>query len=305
MKRAVFGGVNAAAMTAFRQDLSVDLELTARHCRWLLANGSDNLAVLGTTGETNSLGIDERRILLEGLVEAGLNPLKLLPGTSSSSITDTVQLTRHAESVGCRGALLLPPFYYKSPSEDGLYAFYSEVVQRVSGNILLFFYHFPQQSAVPITVSLIARLLKAYPGKFKGIKDSTGDIPNLKGYIDNFAADGFEVYSGADARFQESLRLGAAGCITATSNITSPLAARIFAAPGSADATEAQAILARVRGAVGLAQTIPAVKAIAAHLSGVADWANVRPPHCPLKPEESRALLAAYDACNAGIAIRE
>ena len=243
--------------------------------------------------------------MLEGLVQAGLSPRTLLPGTSSSNITDTVLLTRHAESVGCRGALLLPPFYYKNPTEDGLFAFYSEVAQRVGGSILLYFYHFPQQSAVPITVSLIARLLKAYPGKFKGIKDSTGDIPNLKGYIDHFAADGFEVYSGADARFQESLRLGAAGCITATSNITSPLAARIYAAPDSADANEAQAMLARVRAAIGLAQTIPAVKTIAAHLSGIADWANVRPPHCPLTEAESKALIEAYDACGAGIVLAE
>jgi 4-hydroxy-tetrahydrodipicolinate synthase len=303
MKNAIFGGVNTAVMTAFRADLSIDADLTARHCRWLLANGCDHLAVLGTTGEANSLGIAERMRLLDDLAAAGLDAGRLFPGTASTSITDTVALTRHAAKLGCRGVLLLPPFYYKEPSEDGLYAFYSEVIERVGGAVKVYFYHFPQQSAVPITVSLIARLLKSYPDTVKGIKDSTGDIPNTRAYIDAFAADGFEVYTGADARLQEALKLGAAGCITATSNVTSRLAARICAAPDSADADAAQALLAKARAAVGRAQTIPAVKTIAAHLSGVAAWTTLRPPHRALAASEAAALVDAWDSCATGLSI--
>jgi 4-hydroxy-tetrahydrodipicolinate synthase len=301
--KALFSGVNAAVVTALRQDLSVDIDKTAQHCRWLLQNGSNGLAVLGTTGEANSLGHAERMSLLEGLVEHGIAASALLPGTGTPNIPDTVALTRHAGELGCRGVLILPPFYYKSPSEDGIYAFYSEVVERVGGEIKIYLYSFPQQSAVPITLSLVERLLKAYPGKIKGIKDSVGDIADTTDYIKNFGADGFEVYTGADAQFQEALKRGAAGCITATSNLTSPIAARIHAAPEGVDADRAQALLAKARAVIGLAQTIPAVKVIAAHLSGDAAWANVRPPFCVLSPEEKSALEIAWDACRAGVSI--
>src|SRR6202166_4836041 len=120
MQGAHFGGVNAAVVTAMNADLSIDLDRMAAHGRWLLANGCNGLAVLGTTGEANSLGIQERIALLEGLIDRGIPASKMLPGTGTTALTDTVLLTRTAESLGCRGVLLLPPFYYKNPSDDGL-----------------------------------------------------------------------------------------------------------------------------------------------------------------------------------------
>src|SRR5580692_5410375 len=167
LKNARFGGINAAVVTAMNADLSIDLNRMAAHCRWLLANGCNGLAVLGTTGEANSLGISERIEVLEGLVERGIPAAKMLPGTGTTAITDTVLLTRAAEKLGCRGALLLPPFYYKNPSDDGLLAYFNEVAQRVGGAISLYLYNFPQQSAIPFSVEFIARLLRAVPGKFK------------------------------------------------------------------------------------------------------------------------------------------
>src|SRR5581483_11318893 len=134
MKNALYGGVNAAVLTAMRDDLSVDLDRMAKHCQWLLRNGCNGLAVLGTTGEANSLGIEERMALIDGLVARGVPPAVMLPGCGTTAITDTVKLTRHAEQVGCRGVLMLPPFYYKSPTDDGLFAYYSEVVQRIGGS---------------------------------------------------------------------------------------------------------------------------------------------------------------------------
>ena len=183
MKDALFGGVNAAVLTAMNADLSIDLDRMAAHCRWLLANGCNGLAVLGTTGEANSLGIQERMGLLEGLIARGIPASKMLPGCGTTALPDTVTLTQHAEKLGCRGALLLPPFYYKSPSDDGLLAYFNEVVQRVGGSIALYLYNFPQQSAIPFGVDFIARLLKANPGKFKGIKDSSGNYENGLSYV--------------------------------------------------------------------------------------------------------------------------
>ena len=193
MKNAIYGGVNAAVLTAMRQDLSIDLDRMTAHAKWLLANGCNGLGVLGTTGEANSVGVSERVEVMEGLVARGVPAAAMMPGTGTTAIPDTVMLTRKAEELGCRGALLLPPFFYKNPSDDGLFAYFSEVIQRVGGDIKLYLYHFPAQSAVPFGLDLIGRLLKAYPGKVKGIKDSSGDFANTRAYADHFAKDGFEV----------------------------------------------------------------------------------------------------------------
>src|SRR5258708_34681067 len=168
LKNARFGGVNAAVLTAMNADLSIDLDRMAAHCRWLLANGCNGLAVLGTTGEANSLGIQERIALLEGLIARGIPAAKMLPGTGTTAITETVLLTRTAESLGCRGALLLPPFYYKNPSDDGLLAYFNEVAQRVGGAISLYLYNFPQQSGTPFRVDFIPPVLKPQPRQLPG-----------------------------------------------------------------------------------------------------------------------------------------
>ena len=153
----------------------------------------------------------------------------MLPGVGVPALTDTVIMARRAAELGCRGALVLPPFFYKNPSEDGLFAYYSEVIQRVGGALKLYFYHFPAQSAVPITVSLIERLLRAYPGAMQGIKDSTGDWSNTKSYIDHFAAEGFEVYCGDDGHLLQMLQAGGAGSISAASNVSVAMNAKVYA----------------------------------------------------------------------------
>jgi 4-hydroxy-tetrahydrodipicolinate synthase len=299
MHDALFGGVNAAVLTPLHADLSIDLGRMAAHSRWLLANGCNGLAVLGTTGEANSFGIAERCGLLEGLVERGIPPSVMLPGTGTTAITDTVLLTRHAASLGCRGALLLPPFFYKNPSEDGLFAYYSEVANRVGGDIKLYFYHFPAQSAVPITVALIGRLRQAFPGVFKGLKDSSGDFANTAAYVRAFAQDGFEVYCGDDGALQALLREGGAGCITAASNVGSAVSSVVYANWDSEIGARAQVTLAAIRKAVTSAPLIPGLKALIARHTGDAGWQRPRPPHLPLSPEAAAALFRAFDACGA------
>ena len=191
--------------------------------------------MLGTTGEANSLGISERIAVLEGLVARGIPAAKMLPGTGTTAITDTVLLTRKAEELGCRGALLLPPFYYKNPSDDGLLAYFNEVIQRVGGDIKIYLYNFPQQSAIPFSVDFIGRLLKANPGKVKGIKDSSGNYENSLSYVEAFARDGFEVYAGDDTLLKPLLEKGSAGSITAASNVNCALGAEVYANWDNAD----------------------------------------------------------------------
>ena len=302
MKDALFGGVNAAVLTAMRDDLSVDLDRMAAHSRWLLANGCNGLGILGTTGEANSLGISERIAVMEGIIERGIPARVLLPGTGTTAITDTVLLTRRAAELGCRGALLLPPFFYKNPSDDGLFAYFSEVINRTGGDIRFYLYHFPAQSAVPFGIDLIGRLLRAFPGKVKGIKDSSGDFANTKAYADHYAKDGFEVYCGDDGALHALLQAGGAGCITAAANVGSAMSARVYANWDRQAGAEAQVTLAAIRKAVTSAALIPGLKALVARHTGDAAWNNMRPPHMRLSAEAAQKLYSAFDACGLTLA---
>jgi 4-hydroxy-tetrahydrodipicolinate synthase len=297
LKDALFGGVNAAVLTPMNVDLSIDLDRMAAHCRWLLGNGCNGLAVLGTTGEANSLGIQERIALLEGLIERGIPASKMLPGTGTTAVTDTVLLTKTAESLGCRGALLLPPFYYKNPSDDGLLAYFNEVAQRVGGSIGLYLYNFPQQSAISFGVDFISRLLKANPGKYRGIKDSSGSYENGLAYVENFAKDGFEVYAGDDTLLKPLLEKGSAGCITAASNVNCAIGAQVYAGWNTAAGAAAHEILAATRKAVISVPLISGLKALVARNTGDARWNNIRPPHLPLTAAQQASLFSAFDAC--------
>jgi 4-hydroxy-tetrahydrodipicolinate synthase len=296
LKDALYGGINAAVVTAMNADLSIDLDRMAAHCRWLLANGCNGLAVLGTTGEANSLGVSERIEVLEGLVQRGIPAAKLLPGTGTTAIPDTVKLTRHAGELGCRGALLLPPFYYKNPSDDGLLAYFNEVIQRVGGDIKLYLYNFPQQSAIPFSVDFIGRLLAANPGKVKGIKDSSGNYENSLSYVQAFARDGFEVYAGDDGLLLSLLQKGSAGSITAASNVNCALGAEVYANWDNAKGQAAQEILSATRKAVISVPLIPALKALVARNTGDARWLNIRPPHLKLTEAQTATLFSAFDA---------
>ncbi|MDE2005538.1 MAG: dihydrodipicolinate synthase family protein [Rhodospirillales bacterium] len=296
MKDALFGGVNAAVLTAMNADLSIDLDRMVGHARWLLGNGCNHLAILGTTGEANSLGVSERIAVMEGMVERGIAPATLLPGTGTTAITDTVLLTRRAAELGCRGALLLPPFYYKNPSDDGLFAYFSEVIQRTGGDIKIYLYHFPQQAVVGFGVDLIGRLLRAFPGTVKGIKDSSGDFANSRAYADHFAKDGFEVYVGDDSLLRPIMQVGGAGCITAAANVNCAVGARVYANWSTAEGEEAQLVLTATRKAVTSAPLIPGLKSLVARNTGRADWTHIRPPHLRLTAAQEQALFAAFDA---------
>lgn len=302
MKDALFGGVNAAVLTAMNADLSIDVDRMTAHSHWLLANGCDNLAILGTTGEANSLGISERIAVMEGMIARGIPAAKLLPGTGTTALTDTVLLTRRAAELGCRGALLLPPFYYKNPSDDGLFAYFSEVIQRTGGDIKIYLYHFPQQAVVGFGIALIGRLLAAFPGVVKGVKDSSGDYANTKAYADHFAKDGFEVYAGDDSLLRPMLQVGGAGCITAAANVNCSIGAEVYANWGNAAGEAAQLVLTATRKAVTSVPLIPGLKALVARNTADPRWTAIRPPHLSLSASHEAALFAAFDASGVRLA---
>jgi 4-hydroxy-tetrahydrodipicolinate synthase len=284
-------GVLSPVVTPFKADLSPNAEQFIRQCRWLLSQNV-GLAVFGTNSEANSLSTEEKIELLDRLVAAGIDPARMMPGTGCCALTDSVRLTRHAVKLGCGGVLMLPPFYYKGVSDEGLFRSFAEVVERVGEAALrVYLYHIPPVSNVPITLTLIDRLLKAYPGVIAGAKDSSGDWNNTKAMLDRFAAAGFDVFPGAETFLLAGLRHGGAGCISATANVNPAAIARLYDTWRDADADAQQQRLDEIRSTFARYPMIPALKAAVAHWSGIAEWATVRPPLVPLTHEQSSALV--------------
>jgi 4-hydroxy-tetrahydrodipicolinate synthase len=288
-------GVLSPVVTPFGADLAPDAVRFARHCRWLLSQNV-GLAVFGTNSEANSLSVEEKTELLDGLVAAGLDPARMMPGTGCCALPDSVRLTAHAMKLGCGGVLMLPPFYYKGVSDDGLFRSFAEVIERVGdARLRVYVYHIPPVAQVPITLALVERLLKAYPTQIAGMKDSGGEWSNTKAFLDAFAKSGFDVFAGSETFLLQNMRHGGAGCISATANVHPGPIARLFDSWRAADADTQQARLDVIRGVFQKFPMIPALKSAIAHHGGDAGWATVRPPLVALTAAQANALAAELD----------
>ena len=295
-KRDRIRGVLSPVVTPFRADLTPDPDRFLRHCRWLLSQNV-GLAVFGTNSEANSLSVDERIELLDRLVEGGLDPSRMMPGTGCCALTDSVRLTAHAMKLGCAGVLMLPPFYYKGVSDDGLFRNFAEIIERVGDRRLrVYLYHIPPVAQIPITVALIGRLLKDYGNTVAGLKDSSGDWNNTKAVLDAYAASGFDVFPGSETFLLAGMRHGGAGCISATANINPGPIARLAATWQEPDADAQQTRLDEIRAIMQSYVMIPALKAAIAHHGADPGWATVRPPLTPLSKADAAALIGKLDA---------
>jgi 4-hydroxy-tetrahydrodipicolinate synthase len=293
MTSARLAGVLAPVVTPFRRDFSLDPERYVHHCKWLLANGCAGLAVFGTNSEANSLSVDDRMMLLEALVQSGVPASKLMPGTGMCALTDSVRLTAHAVKMGCAGVLMLPPFYYKDVSDEGLYRNFAEVIERVGdARLQLYLYHIPQVSQVPITLGLIERLLKTYPGTVAGLKDSSGDWKNTSAVLNAFAKSGFDVFPGSEVFLLAGLRAGGKGCITATGNVNPAAINQVYENWQAPEADELQAGITATRGVVQKYPMISALKAIVGYWGHDPNWATVRPPLVELTIGQQQSLIA-------------
>src|SRR5207302_10601586 len=295
-------GVLAPVVTPFNADLSPDRERFIRHCQWLVSQNC-GLAPFGTTSEANSMSAEERTALLDALVAAGIDPSRMMPGTGCCSITETVALTADAVRHDCAGVLMLPPFYYKDVSEEGLYRYFSEVVQRVGdARLKIYLYHIPPVAVVGITTGLVERLLAAYPSAIAGMKDSSGDWNNTKTFLDAFATaspprTGFDVFVGSESFLLANMRNGGIGTISATANINPAAIHRLYTEYTNADADDQQAKLNVVRNL--FSNKYPMIsglkQAIAIYANDPA-WRTVRPPLVELTAEQAKTLAAELKA---------
>ena len=284
-----FRGILVPALTPFKTNLSPDIDAFTTHCHWLLEKGADGLAVFGTTSEANSLGLEERMNLLDRLIESGISPNVLMPGTGTTALTDTVKLTTHAVDRGCSGVLMLPPFYYKAVSDEGLFASFSEVIQRV-GNVDLrvYLYHIPPVSQVSISLKLIARLLKSYDKTVVGIKDSSGNWTNTLSVLKEFPS--LATFCGSETFLLDTLKNGGAGSITATANVNIENIRKVFENWRDDSAEQLQKKINNVRKEFENYPAVPALKAIISKHREQPSWKTVRPPLEQLSAEDAKQL---------------
>ena len=290
-----FSGVIAPVLTPFGDDGAPDPDRFIEHAEWLLEDGCTALAPFGTTSEANSLGLDERMELLEELIDSGVDPQKLMPGTGSCSVADAAILTQHAVDLGCGGVLMLPPFYYKNPSEEGLFRFFAEVIEDVGDDRLrVYLYHIPPVAQVGFSLPLIERLRDEFPGLVVGLKDSSGDWSNMKAILDAFP--GFELFPGSELYLLDGLRNGAAGVISATANVGARAMRELFDDWRGPNADAMQEKISALRKTIQSFPVIPTMKALIAHYRQDDGWAEVRPPFTPLPSAEAeRAIRTLAD----------
>jgi len=237
------------------------------------------------------MSVEEKLELAKILEDMGIDPARMMPGTGCCALTDTVALTKAATSVTRRGVLMLPPFYYKGVSDEGLFRSYAEVIERVGDKVRIYLYNIPPVSQIPLSVALIARLIDKYPNNVVGIKDSSGDWNNTKAYLDNFASAGFEVFPGAETFLLQGLRNGGFGCISATANVNPGPIAQLMKNCESPSADEDQAKLDVIRKIFATYPMIPALKAAVAHYADDPSWATVRPPLVELTPAQKQSFI--------------
>lgn len=283
-------GVIAAIATPITPDQRPDEGRFLTLGQYLLDNGCDALNVLGTTGEATSFALGDRLSLMSAAA-GKLDRKRMMVGTGAAALGDAIALTRHAAELGFAGALLLPPFYYKGVSEDGVFAYVSAIVAATAGTpVPLYLYHYPALSGVPYTPELVGRLIEAFPARIVGLKDSSGDLPFERMLAERHRD--LSVFPANEATLLEGRAGLFAGCISATCNLNADLCAKAWHA-GDA---EALATAVAIRKLFDGKPLVAGVKAGLAHVHADAALAQPMPPLTPWRPADAADLASGLAA---------
>jgi 4-hydroxy-tetrahydrodipicolinate synthase len=287
-------GVYAASITPLKSDFSPDTDAIPGYLDFLASRGCHGALLLGTTGEGPSFSPDERLAIYHAALEVRQKhpDFRLLAGTGTPSLAETVSLTRSAFDKGFDAVVVLPPYYYRNAPEAGLFCWYEEVIrQAIPADGVLLGYHIPAVSGVPLSLDLLTRLKESFPARFSGLKDSSGDANLAKELGDHFGFD-LMVLSGSDRLFSLALACGASGCITAAANLVSPLLRTIWDAHQQGESRpEVQERLTQIRTGMDRFPPAPALlKVLLAHHHGFPLW-PVRPPLLPFSSQQRAAAI--------------
>ncbi len=290
-----FKGVMTPALTPMDADGAIAHDAYAAHCRRMLEQGVHFVTPFGTTGEAPSFSAAERMEALDRLIDGGIPADRLMPGTGFCAITETAAVTRHAVERGVAAVMTLPPFFYTQASEDGLAAYFAELIDRVgSSDLKICLYHIPQNAGVGFSPKLAARLNETHPATVVAIKDSAGDWANTEALLDQ--APGLAVFPGSEAFLARGMSAGAAGCISATCNVNAPMIRAVYEMGAGAEGAPLEREMQRIRTAIQAAGLIPAMKWMLARALEEPAMARIRPPLLPLSDARGAALLEELGA---------
>ena len=288
-------GLWCATLSPLDNRGAFDAARLATHAQRLFAAGVDGIAPFGTTGEGQSFSVAERRAGLDALIAAGIAPRRMLAATGCAALPDAIELTRHALAAGCAGALVLPPFFFKDVTDEGIYATYAALIDGVGDNRLrLYLYHIPQVSGVGLSVAMVSRLAAAYPVVVAGVKDSSGSFDNSRELV--AALPQLSIFVGHEPHLPALRKLGGAGTICGIANLYPRLMRRLYdnsldSSPGGELPLIESVIAALMRFPI-----FGALKSLQAELSGDASWRALRAPLLPLSTADARALNQAVAA---------
>ncbi|MBL4853939.1 MAG: dihydrodipicolinate synthase family protein [Robiginitomaculum sp.] len=295
-------GVWAASLTPMDEHLNIDTDIYIRHIRNLLAQGCNGIALFGTTGEANSFSVSEKIMVLASVIKAGIDPTRLMVGTGCCAVSDTILFTQKAIDLGFTNFLVLPPFYYKGVSAQGIFNSYAQLIAALpQTGVNIIIYDIPQMSGVEISLELLQRLREAFPNIVKGVKNSTGNWAAIKATCETMPE--FAVFAGTEQYLLPTLQAGGAGCISATANVTSQKLGEIYARYKTQDAENLQSIATKTRLILQQYPPAPALKQIMAQTSGRKNWVNIRPPLVNLSADATQNMLRTIDA--SGLALNE
>ena len=295
-------GIYSAALTPINDDLSINKNLYLEHCQYLMKQGHDGLAIFGTTGEANSFSIKEKCDTIDFLLSNNLDSNLLIPGTGSSSVEDAIQLTKFAEKNKSRAVLILPPFYYKNVSDEGIINYFRKIIETVgSSDFHYLLYNIPQTTSVVLNFNIIETLLKLYPNNIVGIKDSSGNIDSMLKTVKYF--QDLALFCGHDSLALKIYKRGGAGAITAGTNIAGRLLSFIINNINKEkeieDFNSYQALLEQIRETITLEEPISVMKAYFSIINKNPDWNKVMPPLKSLdNPSNNKTIIRLIELTN-------
>jgi 4-hydroxy-tetrahydrodipicolinate synthase len=290
-------GLWCATLTPLTRAGGIDHTRFAAHVHALLAQGVNGVAPFGTTGEGQSFAADERRAGIDALLAAGVPGQRIVAGTGCAALPETIALSRHALAAGCLACLVLPPFFWKDATDDGLFAWYARLIEGVAdARLKLLLYHLPQVSAVPLSVDLVARLAAAFPGTVVGVKDSEGNWDHTSALLARVPE--LTIVIGHEPHLPRLMRAGGAGTICGVANLYPDLVHALLRPTVSADDEK------RIAAFIAIAFQQPFLagfKSVLADRLHDPDWLAVRAPLLPLDETQRRSLRAALE--RAGFAV--
>jgi 4-hydroxy-tetrahydrodipicolinate synthase len=291
-------GLWCANLTPLDREGRVDATRLAAHARLLFSQGVDGIAPFGTTGEGPSFSVAERRSGLDALLAGGIGAGRIVAGTGGAALTDAVELTRHAISVGVSRCLVVPPFFFKEVADEAVFAFFAQLVDAVNDpRLRLYLYHIPQFSGVAIRPGVVARLAEAFPGVVAGVKDSAGEWANTEQLLER--APALDILVGHEPHLPKLMRAGGAGTICGVANVYPGVVRALLARDVQ---PEDETRIQRFIEILFRFPFLPAFKAIKSAQVDDAGWRTVRAPWLPLPDAQREDLLNALE--KAGFAAR-